>query len=166
MNHTNLTRKAQNTEPINRKFFSRLKQKKPKNLDVIVKESHEKVFNNTNCLDCANCCKSISPILNKTDIERLAGSIRMKYSDFCNKYIQIDEDEDYVFNITPCPFLLPDNFCMVYNERPKACREYPHTDRKNFIKLLDLTLKNSFFCPAVFEIIELLKKRNEFKGIQ
>ncbi len=32
---------------------------------------------------------------------------------------------------SPCPFLGDDNYCSVYEARPKACREYPHTDRKN-----------------------------------
>ena len=47
---------------------------------------------------------------------------------------------------------------MVYESRPKACREYPHTDRPRFYQILDLTLKNAEVCPAVFELIERLKK--------
>lgn len=31
----------------------------------------------------------------------------------------------------PCPLLGRDNYCAVYADRPKACREYPHTDRRN-----------------------------------
>jgi Fe-S-cluster containining protein len=26
---------------------------------------------------------------------------------------------------------MDDNKCSIYEVRPKACREYPHTDRKN-----------------------------------
>ncbi|MFN2424681.1 MAG: YkgJ family cysteine cluster protein, partial [Cryomorphaceae bacterium] len=40
---------------------------------------------------------------------------------------------------------------------PKACREYPHTDRRNMQEILDLTLKNAAVCPAVFEILERMK---------
>ncbi|HYX06053.1 MAG TPA: hypothetical protein VE912_04900 [Bacteroidales bacterium] len=46
----------------------------------------------------------------------------------------------------------------VYEDRPRACREYPHTDRKKFHQILNLTLKNSEVCPAVFMVIEKLKK--------
>ena len=58
----------------------------------------------------------------------------------------------------PCPFLDSDNYCAVYDNRPNACREYPHTDRKRIIQLLDLTYKNTFVCPAVLEITEKIKK--------
>jgi hypothetical protein len=47
---------------------------------------------------------------------------------------------------------MPDNYCMVYESRPKACREYPHTDRKKFAQLLSLTEKNLDTCPAVLDI--------------
>ncbi|MEZ5067203.1 MAG: YkgJ family cysteine cluster protein [Bacteroidia bacterium] len=36
-----------------------------------------------------------------------------------------------VLKKSPCPFLLDDNHCSIYSIRPQACREYPHTIRKN-----------------------------------
>ena len=59
----------------------------------------------------------------------------------------------------PCPFLMPDNYCSVYDVRPKACGEYPHTDRKKFYQLLDISIKNAYTCPAVYEIIEGVKEK-------
>jgi len=47
---------------------------------------------------------------------------------------------------------------LIYDHRPKACSEYPHTNRRKFIQITDLTLKNAEICPAVFEIVEELKK--------
>ena len=147
----------------NKVFFARLKKKNPKNLDKIVQKLHDEVFQKIDCLDCANCCKSISPTLYDNDINRLAKHLKIKPSQFVEKYLYLDEEGDYVFKETPCPFLLPDNYCMVYESRPKACRKYPHTDRPRFYQVLNLTLKNSLICPAVFEIIERLKQRkNEF----
>lgn len=61
----------------------------------------------------------------------------------------------------PCPFLLPDNYCMVYQSRHKACREYPHTDRKPFYQLLSVTEKNIETCPAVLEISRKIVKEFE-----
>jgi len=142
----------------NKIFFARLKKKKPKNLDKIVQKLHDEVFQEIDCLDCANCCKSISPTLYDKDINRLAKHLKIKPSQFVEKYLYLDEEGDYVFKETPCPFLLNDNYCMVYESRPKACREYPHTDRPRFYQILDLTLKNAEVCPAVFELIERLKK--------
>ncbi|MEA2107780.1 MAG: YkgJ family cysteine cluster protein [Bacteroidota bacterium] len=147
----------------NKVFFARLKKKKPKNLDIIAQKLHDEIFQKIDCLDCANCCKSISPTLYDKDINRLAKHLKIKPSQFVEKYLYLDEEGDYVFKETPCPFLLNDNYCMVYESRPKACREYPHTDRPRFYQVLNLTLKNSLICPAVFELIERLKQRkNEF----
>lgn len=140
-------------------FLRRLKKKKPKNLDDVVHDLHYEAFFTFDCLDCANCCKTIGPRLTDKDIERFAKHLKLKTSVFIDQYIEVDEDNDYVFKEHPCPFLLPDNYCMVYEQRPKACREYPHTDRKRFYQILDLTLKNCETCPVVFEIVEELKRK-------
>ncbi|MEY4803795.1 MAG: hypothetical protein RL331_308, partial [Bacteroidota bacterium] len=50
--------------------------------------------------------------------------------------------------------LLPGNTCAVYDDRPLACREYPHTDRKNMYQIMDLTAQNTLICPAVASIVE------------
>lgn len=141
-------------------LVKKLKKKKPKNLDKTVHDLHEKAFDEFDCLDCANCCKTIGPRLTNKDIERLSKHLKIKTSDFINQYIITDEDGDFVFKEHPCPFLLPDNYCIVYENRPKACREYPHTDRKRFYQVLSLSHKNCETCPVVFDILGELKKQN------
>lgn len=141
-------------------LVKKLKTKKPKNLDDVVHGFHDEAFARFNCLDCANCCKTIGPRLIDKDIERLAKHLKMKTAEFLSQYILTDEDGDYVFKEHPCPFLLPDNYCMVYENRPKACREYPHTDRKRFYQILTLSHKNCETCPVVFEIFEELKTKS------
>ena len=153
--------KAKNSEADTKDFFSKLKKRKPKQLDTVVHTLHNEVFGELDCLECANCCKSISPIIIDKDVERLAKHLKMKPSGVIDQYLEIDSDNDYVFKETPCPFLLPDNYCLVYENRPRACREYPHTDRKRFYQILNLTLKNTHYCPAVYETIERLKKKKE-----
>jgi hypothetical protein len=114
-------------------------------------------FSEFNCLDCANCCKTIGPRLIEKDIDRLARHFKMKPSAFIQQYVKTDEDGDFVFKEHPCPFLLPDNYCMVYESRPKACRDYPHTDRNRFHQILKLSHKNCETCPVVYDIFESLK---------
>ena len=141
-------------------FFKKLKAKKPKNLDDVFHKLHHEAFNQFDCLTCANCCSTISPIITEKDIEKLAKRLKMKPVDFVEQYLYIDEDKDYVFQLTPCPFLLPDNHCMVYEDRPKACREYPHTDRKRMYQILNLTHKNCEVCPVVYCITgEMVKNQ-------
>jgi Fe-S-cluster containining protein len=148
---------AEKAMPLNRQLFKRWKKKPPRNLDEVVKDIHDEVFENLDCLSCANCCKSISPALYYKDIERMAAALRMKPSDFMEKYTREDEDGDFVFRQTPCPFLMSDNYCQIYESRPKACREYPHTDRTRFFQILDLTLKNTTVCPAAYYVVERLR---------
>jgi Fe-S-cluster containining protein len=148
---------AKKKEKENRKFFSWLKTKNPRDLDTVVHELHDKVFPETDCLECANCCRSLGPRLTMPDIDRISKFLKIKTEKFIETYLRTDEDGDFVFQKMPCPFLMPDNYCSVYAVRPKACCEYPHTDRRKFHQLLSLTLKNSFTCPAVLEIMEGLK---------
>jgi len=133
-----------------------LKKKKPQSLDKTVHDLHDEAFRQFNCLDCANCCKTIGPRLTVKDIEQMARSLKMKVSEFHTQFVVVDEDNDFIFNAHPCPFLLPDNYCSVYENRPRACREYPHTNRKRFYQILDLSLKNCETCPVVFAIFREL----------
>jgi Fe-S-cluster containining protein len=154
----NLKKEAEKVEKATRKWIASVSKKKSGIIDDEAHKAHNEVFKRLDCLDCANCCKSISPTLYDKDIDRLAKTMRLKPSEFIEKYIEIDEDNDYVFRQTPCPFLDTDNYCLVYENRPKACREYPHTDRIRFYQLLNLTLKNTYVCPAAFEVMEIVKK--------
>lgn len=142
----------------NKQFFQKLKLKKPKNLDEVFHDAHDEVFEEVDCLTCANCCKTTSPIFYQNDIERAAHAVRMKPGDFIDKYLKIDEDNDYVLKSSPCAFLDGENYCMIYESRPKACREYPHTDRKKIVQIMDLTYRNTMVCPAVLKITEKVKR--------
>ena len=53
----NLPKKAQEKHTENKKYFTKLRQKPPKNLDYVMQDLHEEEFKRTDCLQCANCCK-------------------------------------------------------------------------------------------------------------
>ena len=143
-----------------KKYFQKLKKRTPKNLDFVVQELHISEFKRTDCLTCGNCCKTTSPIFTEKDIHRIAKYVKMKEHLFISTYLDRDMDDFYVLKKAPCSFLdLNDNMCTIYDVRPKACNEYPHTNRRKFIQLTDLTLKNTEDCPAVYNIIEELKRK-------
>ena len=154
-----LPKLAKAGEPQVKKAFERIRKRKPKELDNVVLQLHEEAFERVDCLTCGSCCRSLGPRITERDIERLAKHLRMKTADFVAQYLHIDEDGDYVFQSMPCPFLAADNYCMVYENRPKACREYPHTDRKKFVQLLKLSLANRSTCPVVYKISNTLAER-------
>ncbi len=122
-------------------------------------ELHEEEFSRTDCLTCANCCKTTGPLFTQKDIERIAKHFRMKPGEFIDEYLRLDEDNDFVLQQVPCPFLGSDNYCSIYEKRPKACREYPHTDRKDFHKISNITIRNTAVCPAAYNIVEEMKRR-------
>ncbi|MGL4292489.1 MAG: YkgJ family cysteine cluster protein [Bacteroidales bacterium] len=153
-----LKEKAKKTAASHRYFFKNLKKNQLRDLDDTIHYLHEKVFEETDCLSCANCCKTLGPRITDRDIEKMASALRRKPKEIVEQYLRIDEDGDYVFKSMPCPFLSSDNYCSIYADRPKACREYPHTDRKKFHQIANLTIKNAETCPAVFDILERLKE--------
>jgi Fe-S-cluster containining protein len=141
-----------------RKLLKSLKKQKPQTIDKYFHAQHSKEFDQIDCLECANCCKTISPAMYTSDVKRMASAMKMKMQDFIDAYLNLDEDEEYVFKNSPCPFLGDNNYCVIYPSRPKACREYPHTDRKRMYQILDLTARNTKVCPAIFNIVERLKQ--------
>ncbi len=142
----------------NASFMKQLAGKDPAKVDNAFHQLHDEVFDEVNCLECGNCCKSLGPRITDADIRRISSALKVKSAEFTDKYLHLDEDNDYVFKTMPCPFLDADNYCKIYENRPRACRDYPHTDRRRMQQILDITLKNTATCPAVFEIVERLKK--------
>ncbi|MBT8321186.1 MAG: YkgJ family cysteine cluster protein [Eudoraea sp.] len=155
----NLKDRAARAYQENKQFFRKLRRKPPRHLDSLMQELHDEEFEQTDCLQCAQCCKTTGPLFTRADIERIAKKLKMKPGVFIDTYLQIDEEQDYVLQEVPCTFLGHDNHCMIYDYRPKACREFPHTDRRNFHQISDLTLKNVAICPAAFQIVEKMKAR-------
>lgn len=127
---------------------------KNKRTDQIINNLHKEVFEEVDCLECANCCRTTGPLLTSQDIKRLSNRLKRSEKQFVEQYLKVDEDGDFVFKNMPCPFLGSDNHCEVYEDRPKACRRYPHTDEKGQAQILNLTRKNAMICPAVSQIFQ------------
>ena len=100
---------AQSKKKANKKILAKLKKMKPKALDDLIHDLHQQAFEVIDCLECANCCKSISPSVKDRDVERIAKSLKLKPAHIVDQYMLPDVDDDYVMNTTPCPFLEGDN---------------------------------------------------------
>ncbi|HOK37684.1 MAG: YkgJ family cysteine cluster protein [Bacteroidales bacterium] len=150
--------------PDYKNLLNKLRQINSSKLDSLFGSLHEKFFCDFDCLTCANCCKHLGPRFNTHDIDKISHLLKIRSSDFIEKYLKIDEDGDYVFKNMPCPFLGEDNYCSVYDVRPKACKDYPHTNRKNIRGILELCNKNIKFCPAVeyvFKNLEIMRQQRK-----
>ncbi|HLF44780.1 MAG TPA: YkgJ family cysteine cluster protein [Chitinophagaceae bacterium] len=145
----------------NQKKYKQFLQRADKNKVLKqLPDLHEEAFKKTDCLQCANCCKNYSPRFKTPDIKRISKVLKLRESEFIEKYLSVDEDGDFVVNSKPCPFLGTDNYCSIYEDRPSDCRRFPYTDEDVFIKRKELTLKNSTFCPITYYVLEKLAEKN------
>ena len=118
---------------------------------------HQDVFAKTDCLQCANCCKTIPALLTNTDIKRIACVMEISAKQFKKKYVLEDINGEMTLNGVPCRFLQADNHCSIYDRRPEACRRFPHTDEKEYSRRTSLNLANTMVCPAASQVLIQLK---------
>lgn len=155
MNISNLQKEAKLKKNVWQKWFRKNKQRLIK-MDREIQHLHNEAVANTDCLACGNCCRTLGPRILTKDVDQLAKGLKLKPAEIIGRYLRTDEDGDMVFRFLPCPFLGDDNYCSIYENRPKACREYPHTDRKKFYQIYALSLKNAETCPIVFKVLDKL----------
>jgi len=141
---------AKKNEDRNYYFIRSLKMKAPRPVDKLAKELHEEAFQKIDCTNCANCCKTISPLVTEKDSRRIARHFNMGVDEFKTQYLEKDREGDWLIKGLPCPFLGEDDKCTIYDVRPKDCREYPHANKKGFARRSHGHTANTLVCPAVF----------------
>lgn len=122
-------------------------------VDQKAQKLDQEVFEQMDCLDCANCCKSHPPLITSGDIKRIAKHLGMPPKTFKRKYVLEDFNGELSFNYLPCHFLQEDNKCSIYEVRPNACREFPHMGQKGFHKRAKLNAQNTLSCPAAYQVV-------------
>jgi uncharacterized protein len=142
-------------------FIHGLKMKSDQVVDRAVHRLHKEAFSIIDCTQCANCCKTSTPLFGKPDVRRIAEHLGVTPANFTTTYLKADEDGDLVLKTLPCPFLGADNHCTIYEVRPRDCAEYPHTQKKGLTFRTHSVAQNSLACPAVFYIIEQMRARRQ-----
>ena len=135
-----------------------LSKQKARAVNLKANQFYAEIMKELDCLNCANCCSGIPPIVNEADAKRIAKFLGVKFKRFQEEYLTKDEDRDTVLKTVPCVFLEKDHTCIIYEARPKACREYPHIDEFQFMKNLKLHLTNVSYFPIVYHTLEQFKK--------
>jgi Fe-S-cluster containining protein len=129
-----------------------------RSIDLKVHDLYREVSREIDCTKCANCCKTVSPVLKPADVKRLAKHLELSVDEFRSQFLtDHPKGEGSVFRNRPCPFL-QDNLCTVYDYRPNDCRSYPHLHKKEFIFRTNQVFSNCSVCPIVFNVYELLKR--------
>lgn len=155
---------AREQEP-NYRFLRSLKTvRHPDRIDALALELHEDAFARIDCTRCANCCKTMQPGFTDEDIARIAGHLGVTQEEFVSAYLEADEWGDLQTRTAPCPFLDGDGRCGIYEVRPQACREFPHTDKEGFATRTHQHAENTLTCPAAYHVVKALRRLRRRRG--
>jgi Fe-S-cluster containining protein len=142
-----------------RAFLTRLENNPPAGLDKLAEKVDTEVWKETDCLSCANCCKTMSPTFNTKDIRRISAHFNMSPKQFKEKWLFFDKkDKDWMNRKQPCQFLdLTTNMCSIYAIRPDDCAGFPHLTKKKMTDYMHVHKQNIAYCPATFKMVEKMK---------
>ena len=139
-------------------FLTKLDKIVPVDMPALVKKVDATVWRDINCMECANCCKTMTPTFNKADIKRISAHLAMEPKEFVDKWLIKEEDSGDMVNKTqPCQFL-DGNKCGIYEVRPADCAEFPHHNKKPFDAYNETFINNLPHCPATLTLVDRLKK--------
>lgn len=142
-------------------FLEKLDHIVPVDMPKLVAKTDAEVWRDVSCMECANCCKTMSPTYSRADLLRISAHVGMKPEAFKKKWLYKEEDTgDWMNKSVPCQFLVG-NMCSIYEVRPKDCAEFPHHHKKPFDLYNEMYTANLKHCPATFTLIERLKKAVE-----
>lgn len=150
---------VKNTKRAFRSFLTRLENNPPKGLDKITAAVEPSVWQETDCLSCANCCKTMTPTYTTKDIKRISAHLDMTPQQFKDKWLVFEKrDGDWQNKKQPCQFLnLKDNKCSIYEVRPADCSGFPHLPRKKMVDYMHVHKQNIEYCPATHKMVEKMK---------
>jgi Fe-S-cluster containining protein len=154
--------KMKTNKSVLKRFLTKLEKNPPRGLDTIAVKTDMEVWQETDCLACANCCKTMTPTFTKTDILRISDHLGMTGDDFIKKYLYKDKEGDWLNRKEPCQFLnLQDNKCSIYEVRPRDCAGFPHHTRRRMIDYMHVFKQNVEYCPATYRLVERMKEKLE-----
>jgi uncharacterized protein len=157
-------RRARHNKGKFRRFLSKMEKDTPKGLNASLPQFEKEVWKEVDCLSCGNCCKTMTPTFNRTDIRRISAYLSMTEKEFREKWLKRERggDRDWLNKSTPCQFLdLGNNMCRIYEVRPKDCAGFPHITKslKGFTHVYKQNLE---YCPAAYKMVEkmMLKEKH------
>lgn len=146
-----------------RKFIGDLETAKHTGVGPVAKTVEKEVWQEVNCLSCANCCKKMTPTLTKSDKERIAKHLGLPVNEFVSKYLTYHKKEkDWRMQKQPCTFLdLKTNKCTIYVVRPKDCAGFPHLTKAPLKTFMYIHKQNIEYCPATYRFVEKMMEKIE-----
>ncbi len=147
-----------------RRFLTRIENDTPRGLATIVNRVELEVWKETDCLSCANCCKTMTPTFTNSDIRRISAHLGQTPDEFKTQYLRKErkKDGDWMNKVEPCQFLnQEDNKCSIYEVRPTDCAGFPHLPKK-MTDYMHVHKQNLEYCPATYKLVEKMMERITF----
>ncbi len=145
---------------IYRSFLTRSEKLPPPGIDKITPIVAAEVWQEVDCLTCANCCKKMTPTFTIKDIKRIAAHFNQTPEAFSAQWLVKDKNKDMVNLRQPCQFLdLTTNMCSIYAIRPEDCAGFPHLTKRKWEEYAYVHKQNIDYCPATFKMVEKLYAR-------
>ena len=146
-------------------FLTKLERDVPRGLDRVVSGADRVVWKEINCLDCANCCKTMSPTYTRRDVQRIARHLGLTEKAFRRKWLYKDKSGDWMNVNQPCQFLDTEtNMCGIYEVRPRDCAGFPHHTKKRMVDYMHMYKQNIEYCPATYRVVEIIRESIEMMG--
>jgi Fe-S-cluster containining protein len=111
------------------------------------------------CRNCANCCRYSIVAAGESDIERVAAYLGVDAEEVRHLYTDQDPDtpNGRILRSNPdgCVFL-DGNLCVVYEARPKACRDFPHVTpgARSLGGRFSSLCRWAALCPIIYNALE------------
>ncbi|MEO7394195.1 MAG: YkgJ family cysteine cluster protein [Chitinophagaceae bacterium] len=156
VNFRSFRKKVRNTKNSFRRFLTKLEKSTLRSFDGYVASVEKKVWEEVDCLSCANCCKTMTPTFNPKDLKRISAHFGQTVDEFKAKWLFQERGaaKDWMNKTEPCQFLnLKDNKCSIYAIRPDDCAGFPHLSKK-FKEYAHVHKQNVEYCPATYKLVE------------
>jgi len=139
-----------------RRFLTILEKNAPRKLNIATAAADKAVWQEIDCLSCANCCKTMSPTYTPADIKRISAHLNMTPQQFRDKWLYFEKSEgDWMNKSQPCQFLdLSTNKCSIYEVRPGDCAGFPHHTKRRMVDYMHVYKQNVEYCPATYKMVE------------
>jgi Fe-S-cluster containining protein len=163
VNLRSFRKKVSHTKSSFRRFLTKLEKNPPKQLTSLTIQLEKEVWQEVDCLSCANCCKTMTPTFNAADLRRISAHFNQTVDEFKAKWLYKEKkkDGDWLNKKQPCQFLnLTDNKCSIYEIRPADCAGFPHLPKK-LKDYIHVHKQNIEYCPATYRLVEKMKESIE-----
>jgi uncharacterized protein len=114
------------------------------------------------CTNCANCCRHSVVSVNKLEIENIARHLGMTPEAVARLYTVPDSDAPNsrtLLNSREGCVFLDSNLCMIYDARPRTCRDFPHVaiGTHSLASRPSSLARWAALCPNIFNALESFK---------